>query len=411
MSEALVLAYLTSRYARASDSFVRAEVLELRRLGHTVHTFSVRRPTEEERVGEAVEAEFRATDYVLARGARRLARAAAGQLVRRPRHLARTVLLAARLGAPGVRGRLWPFAYLAEACYLAERLESLGVQHLHVHIAEGAASVAALVSQLSGVPFSVTVHGPGEFDRPEALRFDLKLARATFFVAISDFARSQICRWADPADWDKIHIVRCGVDRALLDRSPVALPDAPTLVSIGRLDPPKGQLVLLEALSLVASEGAEARIVLVGDGPLRKPLQDAAVRLGVAERVRFAGWLTNGEVVRAIEQSRALVMASLAEGLPVAVMESLALGRPVIATSVAALAELVVPGENGWLVPAGSAEALALAVREALLTTDGELERMGRAGRERVRERHGTAREVRKLEALFRCSVVGDEPQ
>lgn len=406
MSEPLTIAYLTSLYARASDSFVRAEVAELRALGHTVHTFSIRRPPESELVSDAVRAEHARTDYVLDHGPRALLAACARAAARNPRRFARAARLAARIAQPGARGRLWPLAYLAEAAYLAERLEALGVRHLHDHIAEGSASVALLASELSGVPFSVTVHGPGEFDRPGTLALDVKLERAAFFVAISWFARSQLLRWTRPEDWERVHVVRCGVERRFLDRDPSRPPEAPRLVSIGRLDVQKGQSILLEALARLRGDGVEVELTLVGDGPLRARLERAADRLGIRDAVRFAGWLGADEVLAAIERSRALVMPSLAEGLPIVVMESLALGRPVIATEVGALSELVEPGVTGWLVPAAATEPLAEAIAAAVSAPVEELARLGAAGAERVRERHDSAREAQRLEALFRESAA-----
>jgi glycosyltransferase involved in cell wall biosynthesis len=96
-----------------------------------------------------------------------------------------------------------------------------------------------------------------------------------------------------------------------------------------------------------------------------------------------------------------MVLPSFAEGLPVAIMEALALHRPVISTYVAGIPELVKPGECGWLVPPGSVDALADAMRDALTAPQDELDRMGRAGAARVVERHDVSVEVRKQAALF----------
>jgi glycosyltransferase involved in cell wall biosynthesis len=135
-------------------------------------------------------------------------------------------------------------------------------------------------------------------------------------------------------------------------------------------------------------------------------LEREAERLGVADRLRCPGWLGADDVVAAIEASRALVMPSLAEGLPNVVTEALALGRPAIATAVAGVGELVESGVTGWLVPAGAAEPLAEALRAAAEAPAEELERLGAAGTARVRERHDGTREARRLEALFRESAA-----
>jgi glycosyltransferase involved in cell wall biosynthesis len=99
--------------------------------------------------------------------------------------------------------------------------------------------------------------------------------------------------------------------------------------------------------------------------------------------------------------SRALVMSSFAEGLPVVIMEALALGRPVLSTSIAGVPELVRDGVNGWLVPAGSVAALAEGMKRALSASPDELSRMGQAGAEAVQQGHNLATEVAKLALLF----------
>jgi glycosyltransferase involved in cell wall biosynthesis len=120
------------------------------------------------------------------------------------------------------------------------------------------------------------------------------------------------------------------------------------------------------------------------------------------ERVELVGWQSNAQVRALIREARALILPSFAEGLPVVLMEALALGRPVIATSVAGIPELVADRTCGWLVPAGSIEQLARAIRECLGASDTLIQRMGMAGRRRVLERHDIAKECRKLADLFR---------
>jgi glycosyltransferase involved in cell wall biosynthesis len=100
--------------------------------------------------------------------------------------------------------------------------------------------------------------------------------------------------------------------------------------------------------------------------------------------------------------ARALVLPSFAEGLPVVIMEAMALRRPVLSTYVAGIAELVRPGRDGWLVPAGDVQALADAIEECLDTPASVLARMGDDAHERVVARHSIAVGAGKLAALFR---------
>jgi glycosyltransferase involved in cell wall biosynthesis len=120
------------------------------------------------------------------------------------------------------------------------------------------------------------------------------------------------------------------------------------------------------------------------------------------ERVELTGWQSNSQVRALIREARALILPSFAEGLPVVLMEALALGRPVIATYVAGIPELVTDQICGWLVPAGSIEQLARAIRQCLDAPDILIQRMGMIGRRRVLERHDIAKESRKLADLFR---------
>jgi glycosyltransferase involved in cell wall biosynthesis len=121
--------------------------------------------------------------------------------------------------------------------------------------------------------------------------------------------------------------------------------------------------------------------------------------------VKLVGWLSGAQVRHELGRSRALVLPSFAEGLPVVIMEAMGLGRPVIATNIAGIPELVVSGETGWLVSAGDEVALADALRAALLASPEKLDSMGEAARQRVFERHNVNREVEKLETLIRSSV------
>ena len=117
--------------------------------------------------------------------------------------------------------------------------------------------------------------------------------------------------------------------------------------------------------------------------------------------VEITGWIPESEVRRRIRECRAVVMASFAEGLPMVLMEAFALGRVAVATSVAGIPELVRPGQNGWLVPAGDSESLADAMAEVLAATPATLNAMAMAGRDLVLERHNTPTEAAKLEELM----------
>ena len=390
------IAYLTSFYARAGDTFIRREVEELRRLGWTVHTFSIRRADEGEAVSEEILREQRGTEYILEQGPLRLLAAFVGQTIRSPKRMVRALRQARKMRGPGIRAWAWHWIYLLEASFLAERLVERRVALLHNHIAMNSATVAALASTLSGVPFSMTVHGL-ELLSAEQSALGRKIEASASTVCISSFGRAQCMMFAPPWTWPKLHVIRCGVDRSFLEAPPSPVPDVARLVCIGRLSPEKGQLVLVDALALLRDREIGAEIVFVGDGPMREDIDRRARGSSVEDRIRCVGWQSSAEVRGWIEQSRAVVLPSFSEGIPVVLMEAMAMGRPVIATEVGGIPELVRSGENGWLVPAGSVEDLAMALEAALLAPVKVLDRMGAQGRKRVLERHDLSAEVAKL--------------
>jgi glycosyltransferase involved in cell wall biosynthesis len=120
----------------------------------------------------------------------------------------------------------------------------------------------------------------------------------------------------------------------------------------------------------------------------------------VGQEVILHGWATNDEVRRMIAASRALLLPSYAEGLPIVIMEALALGRPAISTTIAGIPELV-DSQCGWLVSPGNHDELVEAMRAALSASPDEIARLGGEGRARVERLHDRRRLARELRDLF----------
>jgi colanic acid/amylovoran biosynthesis glycosyltransferase len=394
------IAYLMPTYPMPSATFVRREIAALEAQGITVYRFAARRFTGK-LTDTADRAEQEQTSYLLDAGPIGLTRALLADAIMRSRQWLATLVMAMRMARRSERGVIWHLVYLAEACLLRLRLSSLGVSHLHVHFGTNAASVALLCHHLGGPPYSITFHGPEEFDAPRQLALREKIQHASFVVAISEFTRSQLYRWAESADWCKIHVIHCGLDEMFLSAATTPIQERPRLVNVGRLSEQKGQLLLIEAAALLCQQGLDFELVIVGDGSLRDELERRIDQHGMRSRVRITGFLDNHGVRRELEAARALVMPSFAEGLPVVIMEALALGRPVIATHIAGIPELVEPGRHGWLVPAGAVEPLAAAMTAALAAETVDLEAMGRAGAARVVEQHNVKNESKKLAELI----------
>ncbi len=396
------IAYLINQYPQTSHSFIRREIEALEASGTEVLRYTVR-PVKQPLVDPGDEAERQKTRAVLAVGPIGLALGLLKMAVTRPRAFVQASKLAIRFGKPSERGLIVHLIYLAEACVLTGWLEEARVEHVHAHFGTNSTTIAALCRALGGPPFSFTVHGPEEFDSPRALALGEKVRWASFVCGISEFTRSQLYRWADHADWPKVHVVRCGLDPSYLGgQGPIAARESRRLICVGRLVEQKGPLLLVEAAGKLRDRGVDFELILVGDGPMRGEVERLIERLKLGDRVKLAGWMSKAEVRQALIESRAMVLPSFAEGLPVVLMEALALGRPVITTYVAGIPELVTPGETGWLVPAGSLDDLVEAMARAMAASTEELERMGRIGSSRVAARHDARIEAGKIAGLIR---------
>ena len=399
------VAYLVNDYPAVSHTFIRREIQALEQLGWRVERFSVKRPGEPKNDLDA--AEFEKTTALLAHGAAGLPGPPLKGLLRGPGAWLDGLADTVRLGYGSDRGLLRNMAYFAEANLLLQHMRERGVTHVHAHFATNPAMVAMLAKRLSEaddqpITYSFVVHGPEDFDRPKALRLDAKVKHASFVTVISSFTRGQMFRWADHADWDRIHVVHCGLDDGFLDEAATSgpVPDVPRLCCIGRLCEQKGQQLLVEAAGLLRERGVLFELDLIGDGPMRPEVEQAIAEQGVEGLVNITGYVSSDEVRRRLTGSRAMVLGSFAEGLPVVLMEALSVGRPVVSTFLAGIPELVTP-EVGWLVPMGDAALLADAMETVLKTPAEELTRMGEAGRRRVRARHRALTEAQKLSRLL----------
>jgi colanic acid/amylovoran biosynthesis glycosyltransferase len=397
------VAYLINQYPKGSHTFIRRELAALERQGLDIQRVSIRRTTEE-LVDPADKLEADRTRVILDLGMPGLMRAIARRAARSPRRLLNALQLALSISKRSDRGKLRHIAYLGEACVLLDWLKESDCNHVHAHFGTNSAAVAMLARELGGPPFSFTVHGPEEFDNPRMIGMQEKIERAQFVIAISEYGRSQLFRNCNASHWSKIHLVHCGLDREFLEAPTTAVPDRPRLVSVGRLEEQKGQMLLVQAAAQLMAEGRNFELVLVGDGLLRPQIEAEIARVGLGDRVRITGWASGERVREEIRAARALVQPSFAEGLPMVIMEALALRRPVVSTYVAGIPELV-DRDCGWLVPAGSVEPLVTAMKRVLDAPAAQLDRMGAAGQVRVRERHHIDTEVAKLHFVFDRSV------
>jgi colanic acid/amylovoran biosynthesis glycosyltransferase len=395
------VAYFINQYPKVSHSFIRREIRALEELGVSVQRIALRGWD-----GEIVDAddirEREQTQFVLKVGYLKILLSVIKVIAFSPCRFFCAFKLALKMGGHADRPLSFHLIYLAEACQIVPWMKNFGATHVHAHFGSNSAEVVMLANVLGGPPFSFTVHGPEEFDKPVFLGLPEKIKRSAFVVAISSYGRSQLFRWVSQDSWSKVKVVHCGLEKSFYDISSRPVTANSCLVCVGRLCEQKGQLLLLEAAHGLARKGIQFEVVLAGDGEMRAEIESLITAYDLMGKVRITGWISGQQVREEILGACGMVLPSFAEGLPVVIMEAMALRRPVISTYVAGIPELVIPGINGWLVPAGSVVELMEAMEDMLAKSSEQLAAMGDAAYARVTQRHDINTEAKKLVELFR---------
>lgn len=408
---ALSVCYVTSHYPALSHTFVMREIMGVRACGLVVETVSVHKADPGQLLAGADQEEAARTWSILPLSAPAFARAHLQAALGHPRAYFCTLGHALSSAPPGFRGRLWQLFYFAEAIALWDHAERLGARHLHAHLANVAADVAWLASAFGkaaqpekGWRWSFTMHGPTEFYSTERFNLARKVANADAVVCISEYTRSQLMYLSEPEYWGRFHVVHCGVD---LERYSYVAPKQGasfSVLCVCRLVPAKGLDVLIEAVAALSRRGTDARLVLVGSGPLDGTLRRKARHLGLERQVSFEGAVGQDDMARHYADADAFCLPSFAEGLPIVLMEAMATGRPVVATRITGIPELVDDGVSGLLVAPGSLEQLVGAL-ERLAASPKLREQMGLAGRQKVEEAFDARRCAEQVAYVLRSTA------
>jgi len=396
------ISYLINQYPKVSHSFIRREILALERQGFIVQRIAQRGWKEHLVDGEDL-SERGKTHYIVQQGVISILISLLQTLLTSPTRFFNTLCLALNMVRNSDKSLVYHLIYFAEACRMQPWLKSHSSQHLHAHFGTNSAEIAMLAGRLANIPYSFTVHGPEEFDKPQAIGLNTKIDYAKFVVAISSFGRSQLFRWAGYKDWQKIKVVHCGLEYDFYNMPAEAIPERPSIVCVGRICEQKGQLLLIEAAKRLHDANQDFSLILAGDGEMRAEVESLIAQYQLQEKVTITGWISSEEVRKHILTSQVLVLPSFAEGLPVVLMEAMSLRRPVISTYIAGIPELVKHGENGWLCTAGDVDALTNAMREALTTPEKVLKKMGDSAYKSATARHSIDTEVTKLATHFKA--------
>jgi colanic acid/amylovoran biosynthesis glycosyltransferase len=296
---------------------------------------------------------------------------------------------------------------------MAEHMRRSGVDLVHGCFANNSATVAMATARLAGLPFTFECHA---YDLFVDMRYaDEKVAEARRVFSISEYNRDHLVRSLGCAS-DKVVIRRVPILQEYCDSVEDVERTPGLIVAVARLIPIKGFDLALAALAQVLPAVPNARLAIVGEGPLRAELAEQARRLGLGSHVEFVGTLTNRATLRLVRRASAFVLPSRIgqdgdrDGIPTSLIEAMYLRTPVVSTRVSGIPELIDDGVNGLLAESEDVPGIAEALRR-LLTDDGLRERLGHAGHAKVVAEFEVERNIGILVAHWRELAREERPR
>jgi colanic acid/amylovoran biosynthesis glycosyltransferase len=380
--------YLIPEFPGQTHIFFWREMGALRTAGIEPELVSTRLPSRSIISHDWAEEAMRLTEYLFPLKPKALGSTIVELVRGGPKAWARCAL-AIGTGQGSIKDKLRRAPLVLFGAELAAVARREGWTHVHVHSCANAASVAMFAHFLSGMTYSITLHGPLEDYGPDQPQ---KWANAAFAIVITQRLLEEVGTELAGALPPIIKVAPMGVDVEKFKRTTPYVPwrgEGPFQVfSCGRLNPCKGHDDLIKAIGLVRKEGIDARLAIAGEddsgtGQYRAYLEKLIADEGLKEHVTLLGAVSEQVVRKGIETAHAFGLASLHEPLGVAIMEAMAMSTPVVVAKGGGVTELVSDGEDGLLAtpqePATVAAKLVQLARDPALAS-----RLVEAGRRKV---------------------------
>lgn len=299
--------------------------------------------------------------------------------------------------------------------FFTDLLNNTKLNLIHAHFGVDAVVAMRLAKRLK-VPLVVTLHGMDvtrlDYDMLKSCSPNLinyvffkksLFKRADLFICVSEFIKQAAVKAGFPEDKLKVHYIGIDCDSLSMRNS---LGEDGLIVHVGRLVEKKGTKYLLEAFAKVREQITNAKLVIIGDGPLKESLQLQSERLGIKNDVMFLGMQPNNVVVDWVKKAALMAVPSItaangdSEGLPTVIAEANALGVPVVGYDSAGIKEILLHEKTGLMSP--ERDIGGLAKNLSLLLSDSKLRfEMGVNARRNVEENFNIKKQSEKLELIY----------
>jgi len=406
----MTIGYLAQMFPSLSMTFVYREVQALRAAGIHIETFSTWKPNPNELSSEAKDL-VKNTFYIFPLNWLHFLLTHLGYLLTRPVRYLGTLLFCLTREHKSVKNRLRTLSHFCQAIYLAKEVERKNVNHLHVHFALNATTLALVVSRLTDVTFSFTAHANDIFVNPILL--PEKINEARFIVCISEYNIRFLhnivpCR----ETLNKTHLIHCGIDVDHFSPKKQSCNEQPIILAVGRLVEKKGFPYLIRACKILVDQGYNFQCLIMGGGPQKAQLKKMVEENDLSNHVHLTGVVFQEHLKDYLNKADISVLPCIVasdqdmDGIPNTLMEAMAMEIPSISTNLSGIPELIEDMQTGLLVPPQDEGTLAKAI--AMLLDDKELRIvLGRAGRAKVVEEFEIKKNANQLLNVFNKYLNG----
>jgi glycosyltransferase involved in cell wall biosynthesis len=401
------IAYILDCFPVFSETFILREILELKRIGFKVLVMARMNTKEHRLYGTVVHSEaetmindvyyFPAPEFEISRIQK--ARLHLYFIVINPIRYLRALLFSYQAD----QRTYW---YFKESVFHAMKLKKAGVEHIHAHYALDSCKYAMLISMLTGVPYSFTIHAHDIFLPELSDLMEDKFNNSKFVASISEYNKIFVLNKYPAINSKKIRVIHCGVNPAMYVPQGV-MNKRPTIVSVGRLQELKGFIYLIQACRILKEQrGFDFICQIVGSGSQGQELEELIKELDLRDQVLLLGAMMQADVSNVLNGADLFVLpctiekSGLRDGIPVALMEAMAMEIPVVSTNVSGIPELVKDGA-GILVEPEDVVGLAIAIEKVFHMSEQERTEMGAAGKSVIEREFNLEKEVRKLAGLY----------
>jgi len=270
-----------------------------------------------------------------------------------------------------------PFFFASEfvSAIIITKQKKSAMVHAHWILPQGL--IAALVKKFLGIPYLITIHGSDLFAASSPIMCSFKrfaLRNANAITVNTGATRQELLKFYPHLDVS-VSIIPMGIDTKLFkekkQKSPSRYKKNKILLCVGRLSEQKGFQYAIEALSILIKKNPSIHLVIIGEGPYQRQLQEIARNLNVEKNIAFLGALSHKKVAGFMAQSHIFLMPSLSgsygtEALGLSVLEAMASRSAIVATNIGGLPQIIHNNETGLLVPQKNAKKLADAIQRLL---------------------------------------------